>query len=161
MFVILVKIVLCWKSTSEGLKIVIARSHMLQQIWLIENMRVLSSTSRRSKRSWDTKNTARSTMSGTCLNRNWEDEKSEARKAEGPSTRSTNVAIVYARLKTLCKGWLSSLSHPSDILGILRSFLCPQWKRRGDLFYTPFERLLTDGAEQALSMPFASMRQTI
>lgn len=139
---------------------------MLQQISLthhtVENMRMPLSTSRRSKRSRGTKNTTRPATSQACLNRNWEDEESGARKAEGPSTRSANVTTVYIRLKASRRGWLSSLLHPSSTLDTLRPpLLYPQWKRRGDLFYTPFERLLTDGAEQAPSMPFASTEQAV
>lgn len=99
---------------------------MLQQISLtrrtVGNMRTPLSTSRRSKRSRGTKNTAKPATSQACLNRNWEEEEeSGTRKAEDPSTHSTNVTTVYIWLKASRRGWLSSLLHPSGTLYTLSS----------------------------------------
>lgn len=145
---------------------------MLQQISLthraVENMRMPLSTSRRSKRSCGTKNTAKPATSPACLNRNWEDEESGEESRRPVNTPI--VTTVYIRLKALHVEGDFHLSYIppvySTVLYTLRSppphlLLCPQWKRRGDLFYTPFERLLTDGAEQAPSMPFASTKQAV
>ena len=87
-------------------------------------MRMPLSTSRRSKRSRGTKNTAKPATSQACLNRNWEEEEEEesgVRKAEDPSTHSTNVTTVYIWLKASRRGWLFSLLHPSGILYTLSS----------------------------------------
>lgn len=117
-------------------------------------MRSASSTSRGSKRSRSTKNMAKSSacVSRACLNRKLRGRGESGARGKRP-VNTLGDRIHSAKDSTVQRVTflsLASLWHTYS----RRSLLRPQWKRRGDLFYTPFERLLTDGAEQAPSMPY-------
>lgn len=93
---------------------------MLQQISLthraVENMRMPLSTSRRSKRSCGTKNTAKPATSPACLNRNWEDEESGEESRRPVNTLAYRNDRIHSAKGASRRGWLSSLLHPSCIL---------------------------------------------